>query len=397
MNRKQFTILLVLVVVLGGISLVILNKQREGRKSGEAGLGRKLMGDFPVNDVAHIRVKGAAGELNLVKKDDLWRVQERNGYPANFNSISELLLKMRDLKVLQAEPAGASQLPRLQLAEGQGTNSPLVVDFKDKADKSIRTLLLGKKQMSKSKQPSPMGGMGEDPGFANGRYVKMAGANEVISISDALDSVEPRPEQWLDREFVKVEKAKTLTVTFAEATNSWSMSREAEGGEWKLADAKADEKLDSGKLSALASPLASLSFSDVETTAAPEALGLSKPVDLKVETFDGFVYAFKVGTKTNENYPLMVAVSATLAKDRVPGKDEKPEDKERLDKEHKDKVTKLEEKLAQEKAYEKWTYLLSAWSLDSVLNERSHWLAEKEKEPAPAAGTEEPKPPAPNP
>ena len=52
MNRKQFTILLVLVVVLGGAGLVIYKKQNDTSKGGDPTLGKKLLGTFPVNDVA---------------------------------------------------------------------------------------------------------------------------------------------------------------------------------------------------------------------------------------------------------------------------------------------------------------------------------------------------------
>jgi hypothetical protein len=76
----------------------------------------------------------------------------------------------------------------------------------------------------------------------------------------------------------------------------------------------------------------------------------------------------------------MMTVAAQLSKERTPGKEEKPEDKAKLDKEFKEKQTKLEEKLSQEKAYEKWVYLVSSWSLDSLLKPRHELMAEKKDE-----------------
>src|SRR5438105_10757152 len=143
MNRKQLVILLVLVVVLGGAGLVLRQRQSASWQAGNSALGKKLLGDFPVNDVSHIALKQGTNELNLAKKDDLWRVRERNDYPANYSEIADFLLKIRDLKIVQNEKAGPSQLPRLALAPGQGTNSALVVDFKDAHDKTLKTLLLG--------------------------------------------------------------------------------------------------------------------------------------------------------------------------------------------------------------------------------------------------------------
>ncbi len=117
MNRKQFVILVVLLIVLGGAGWYVQMKRNLAGSAGGNGTGQKLLGEsFPVNDVTHISIKQGAKEVNLVKKDDLWRVRERNDYPANFSEISEFLLKARDLKVIQSEEVGASQLPRLQLA-----------------------------------------------------------------------------------------------------------------------------------------------------------------------------------------------------------------------------------------------------------------------------------------
>jgi hypothetical protein len=384
MNGKQLTLLLVLLVVLGGAGLLIYNKQNQPAVGANPELGKKLLGDLPVNEVAQIALKQGATELNLVKKDDLWRVRERNDYPANFSEISDFLLKARDLKIVQSEKVGASQLPRYCLVPGPGTNAPMVVELKGKDAKTIKTLLLGKKHMHQSARPSPSpyGDMGGEEGFPDGRYVKVGpDSSQVILISDALANLEPKPDQWLNKDFFKVEKVRSISVAFPVATNSWKVSRETETGEWKLAEAKADEKLDSSKTSALSNPLSAPTFADVNTTAKPEELGLDKPTLVTLDTFDNLTYTLKVGTKTNDNFPMTLSLAAQLPKERTPGKDEKAEDKARLDKEFKDKQKKIEEKVDQEKKYEKWTYLVSNWTLDPVLKERSQLLVEKKEEP----------------
>ncbi len=56
-----------------------------------------------------------------MKKDDLWRVRERNDYAANYNEISDFLLKARDLKVLRSEQVGAvATCPGSRSLPGQG-------------------------------------------------------------------------------------------------------------------------------------------------------------------------------------------------------------------------------------------------------------------------------------
>jgi hypothetical protein len=202
----------------------------------------------------------------------------------------------------------------------------------------------------------------------------------VAVISEPFSSIEPKPEQWLNKDFFKVEKLKSVSTTFPVATNSWKITRETESGEWKLADSKSGEQLDSSKASGPGNAFSSPSFNDVAVNVRPEDLGLDKATVVTLDTFDNFTYTLKVGQKTNDNYPLTLTLAAQFPKERTPGKDEKPEDKDKLDKEFKEKQTKLQDKLSQEKGFEKWTYLVSSWTVDPVLKQRHELLAEKKEE-----------------
>src|SRR5258706_4943918 len=112
MNRKQLLILLVLVLALGGIGYYLRNNQDSFVKGGSPSVGKKLLGELPINDVASIAIKHTTNEVTVAKKDALWRVRDRNNYPANFAEISDFLIKAKDVKIVQTETVGASQLPR---------------------------------------------------------------------------------------------------------------------------------------------------------------------------------------------------------------------------------------------------------------------------------------------
>lgn len=381
MNRKQFVILLVLVVVLGGTGYLYYSRNAASWSGGGATIGQKLLGDFDLNAVAQISVRQGADEMLLAKKDDRWRVAQRGDYPANFSEISGLLVKLKDLKIVQSETIGPSQLSRLDLASS-GTNAATVMELRDASGKAIKSLLLGKKHLRKT-QGSPMGDM-DDGGWPDGRYVMLGGVTDKVAlISDPLANIEPKPETWLNKDFFKIEKARSVAVTFQNASNSWKLEREKEGAELKLMEAKPGEELDSGKASGVANPFSSASFVDVVLNAKPAESGLEKPTQVKIETFDGFTYHINVGAKTNENYFLTLNVAGSFQKERAAVADEKPEDKARLDKEFADNLKKLEEKLAREKAFEPWTYLVSGWSVDSIVKERSQLLAEKKADEKP--------------
>ncbi len=375
MNRKQFIILLGLVVVVGAAGLLVRQNSSKSWQNAATAIGQKLLPNLAVNDIAQITIKSDAGELHLDRRVNLWRVRDRGDYPANFSQISELLLKLADLKIAQSEDIGPSQLGRFELLPPRaGTNSGTLVEFKDQSGKTLNSLLLGKKHMKKpagNSQP----GMG-DEGWPDGRYVLVGtGAKNLAVVSDPLDSVQSQPESWLNKDFLSIEKPRTIAVQFPETTNSWKLTRASETNDWQLADAKPDEKLDSSKVSGVTSPFSSPSFNDVSPLNSSNA---PSHTVVTVETFDGFTYLARIAPKQNDNYPVTFSVSANIASERPAAKDEKAEDKTRLDQEFKERQSKLAEKLAKEKQFENWIYQLPAYSVDEFLKPRQQLLAATE-------------------
>ena len=92
-----------------------------------------------------------------------------------------------------------------------------------------------------------------------------------------------------------------------------------------------------------------------------------------------------------ENYPVLVSVAATLPKERAPGKDEKPEDKAKLDQEFHAQQIKLADKLTKEQKLENRPYLISKATIDQLLKNRSALMAEKKPAPSPSTKTSTPR------
>ena len=170
MNQKQFFILIVLGVLVGGLGLHLYNKQKESYAPSSFQTGAKVIKDFPLNDIAHLRIKQATNEVNLVRADT-WTVKERYGYPANFTEISDFLRKVWELKPVRMWRSASHSTAGLQLVnpnESQGTNTGTLVEFKDAKDATVKSIILGKKQMKESQGGMFGGGGGE---FPVGRYV----------------------------------------------------------------------------------------------------------------------------------------------------------------------------------------------------------------------------------
>jgi len=382
MKGKQLALVLILLVVVGGVALFLNQRNSAAWRDTATTSGGKVL-DFPLNDVSQVTIKEGGAEVNLAKKDEVWTVKERADYPADFDKVSALIRKLWELKPVQDVKIGPSQLARLQLTEpAPGANGSTLLDLKGAGDKRLAALLLGKKSLKNPDQPASEGG-----GIAAGRYVMAQdGSNRVFLVSDTFEEIQMKPEQWLSRDFIKIENPRSITVTGATPTMDWKLVRDAAASPWTLANAKPGEELDNAKASGVASIFTYGSFIDVLAPDAPVAeTGLDKPSTVRIETFDNFVYELKVGKLTGENYPVLVSVNGEPPKERTAAADEKPEDKARLDQEFQAKQKQLTDKLATEQKLPARPYLIAKATIDQMLKDRASLMAEKKSSPSPTA------------
>jgi len=371
MSRKHFLYLIIALVVLGGAGLALVWQDIAAYRASGAKIGAKLLPGLKIADVAEIRLQDPKHQVTLGRQEKMWVVQERGGYPASFQEISDLMIKLVELKVTQSEQVGASLLPRLELADpGKGEGGGTLVEFKDGAGKVLAGLVLGKKVLKKDPlNPLPAA----KDGVPAGRYVRVAGGKDtVVVVSDPLGKAEANPGKWLNRDFFKADRIRTLAAGPEGGAPHWRIARAEEWGQWKFAAGGGD--LNPGAAVAAVNKLGSLSFDDVALDSGKEASG--KPLVIVAETFDNLVYTVKLAGKgKGDDYFVGFAVKGEPPKSRTPEKGEKPEDKERRDKEFAESRKRLEERIAAEQALAKWTYVINRRELEALLRSREEMVA----------------------
>jgi hypothetical protein len=386
MNRKQFLFLVIVLLILGGAGLMLFWQDIAHYRASGASIGARLLPDFKMADVAQLRLQDAQAEVTLVNKGDRWVVQERGEYPANVQDIGNLMVKLVELKVTQAETVGPSLLPRVELVaptkpgdnatpsskEGVGT----LIEFKDKTGKVLASLVLGKKVLKKDPlNPLP----NARDGVPAGRYVLVSGAkNKVVVVSDPLSSAEAKPGKWLAKDFFKAERIRTLAVGPEGAPPNWKITRDVEWGQWKFSGSG---ELDASSAVGAVNALGNVSFADV----AIKTDDAEKAMTAVAETFDNLTYRVKLARKKSaDDYYLSFTVSGEPPQKRVPEKGEKPEEQARRDKEFAENLKRLEERIAREKALAKWTYVAAKSTVEPLLKERAQMTAHKEKKEPPS-------------
>jgi hypothetical protein len=333
MNRKQFIVLVVIVALLGAAGWIIYQRGNTSWQSAAQTIGGKLLPNLPINDVAQINIQSGSNTLILARNNDIWTVRQRDDYPANFSQISDLLMKLDGLKVVQNEQAAPSQLPRFNLSPpGKGSDSGTLLELKNQKGKTVASLLLGKDHMN---QPA------NGQGWPDGRYV-IANSNEadVAVVSETFDNVTPNAADWLDKSFFKVANTKSIAVTFPVATNSWKLTRASETNDWKLADARPGEKLDSSKVQDITDSFDSLNFNDVSPgTSAPKTA-----VTVTIDTFEGTNYMAKVWPSGDDNDSMTISIDSPKGQS------------------------------AAENQFGHWTYQIPGYTFESLLKPRTNLL-----------------------
>ena len=371
MSRKHFLYLVIALVVLGAAGFALFWQDLAAYRASGAKIGAKLLPGLKIADVAEIRLQSPKHQVTLARKEKLWVVQERGGYPASFGEISDLMIKLVELKVTQSEQVGASLLPRIELADpGKGEGGGTLIEFRDGAGKVLAGLVLGKKVLKKDPlNPLPAA----KDGVPAGRYVRIVGAKDtVVVVSDPLGKGEADPGKWLNKDFFKAERIRTLAAGPEGASPHWKIARAEEWGQWKFAAGGGE--LNPSAAVAATNRLGTLSFDDVALDSAKEAGG--KPFLLVAETFDNLLYTVKLVRKgKGDEHYVIFTVKGEPPKSRVPEKGEKPEDKERRDKEFAESRKQLEERIAAERALSKWTYVIGGRELEPLLKTRGDMVA----------------------
>ena len=370
MSRKHFLYLVIALAVLGAAGLALFWQDIAAYRASGAKIGAKLLPGLKIADVAEIRLQSPKHQATLARREKNWVVQERGGYPASFQEISDLMIKLVELKVTQSEQVGVSLLPRVELADpGKGEGGGTLIEFRSSEGKVLAALVLGKKVLKKDPlNPLPAA----KDGVPAGRYVRVVGAQDtVVVVSDPLARAAADPCKWLNKDFFKAERIRTLAAGPDGSSPQWKIARAEEWGQWRLAGGG---DLNPSAAVGAVNKLAALSFDDVALDPGKEAAG--KPTVIVAETFDNLVYTARLTRNgKSDDYLVSFTVKGEPPKSRAPEKGEKAEDKERRDKDFAESRKRLEERIAAEQALARWTYVIGRRELEPLLKTRSEMEA----------------------
>ncbi len=347
MSARALLILVVLLVVMGGGALLYQRQQANERPRNVELLGKPLLKDLRAADVAAIKISEPKRTLTVQRKDEGWAIAERDGFPADVAKVRDFVIKLLELKVGQSSPVGEAERTRLNL-DDSGTRVEL-----DALDgKPLGVLIVGRKYFKREVE-------NPDKAAADGRFVALPKeSGTAYLVSDALAQASTRSADWIDRTSFQIEKVKTLEVRYPDGSG-WKIERTADNADWKLADAKAGEKLDIGKANAASYSLSLLELADVAPRDAKDT-GLDAATRVNASTLDGLAYEIRVGKAEGDNYYVRFSFAGT-----VQGSDDD------------ERIKKLKARLPREKRLSDYVLLIPKAKLDDTLKPRADLLEKK--------------------
>jgi hypothetical protein len=379
MKRQQVYLLLgaALVLAIAGTIFQLV------RSSGWKGQATDLepFANLPVNSVTKLVLKSAKETTTLQKVGDIWTVAERNGFPADFSKIRELMTSLWEFKVVRQLDIGPSQFGRLNIvAPGQGDHSGVQLDLIDNAGKSVKTLILGKGFGGGESS----GDDDEENSSGTGRFVyDPSQKDKVYLTSETFETVDASPKNWLDKDFIKTDSVKDVVRASSPDGEGWEISKKDAKAAWDLVDAKPGETLNPQAVASLGT--FSPGFQDVKPANAPDSeTGLNKPVTVNLATFDGFKYALEIGgAGPDETRFFRFKVSADLPSKRTAEPNESPDDKKKKDDEFNKNQEALKARLAAEQKLQSWVFEVENYSVETFLKPRKDLLKQASPTPAP--------------
>jgi len=353
MKARVAALLVALLVLIGGGALLYQQQSQSQKPAGTATLGKPLLKGLQAADIAAISIREPNAAITLERKDSGWAIAERTGFPADLDKVRDFVLKAIELKIGQAEPIGTADRARLKLED-----SATRVEFRGADGKALVRLLVGRKYF-KTEPEHP------DKAPGDGRFVLLPGDEKTVYVvSDPLAQASAKSADWIARTGFAADKVKTLEVAPASG-EGWKIERAADNTDWKLAGAKADEKLEITKANAAAYALASVDLADVAAKdAKAEQTQFASPTVVTATTFDGLVYTLRVGALEGENYYATVALAG----------EPKPEGNDA-----EQRAKRFAERMPRERSLAGHTLLIAKSRLEDTLKARADLLARKEE------------------
>ncbi|MDJ0782345.1 MAG: DUF4340 domain-containing protein [Desulfosarcinaceae bacterium] len=392
MKLKSLLILLVITTVLAILSTLMLRPNTADPPK----IGALLLPDLPVNAVARIHLATLEERVALVKGSDVWQVENRHGYPADFDKISTFVRQFSKLKIGRSFEGTSEALARLQLvdpaqAEADPSESGTHIQLEDADGKRIASYILGSVRSTDS--------------GSGGQYLRRSDGNTIYLVDEGFRFLRSSPAEWLQQDLLDIKEAEireVVSYSAGETQPLFEVRRSAKGEPAELVNAPEDQQVDPTKVEQLLGALAPLKIADLAGERQDPAPPMGDRPHLIYRLFNGqeiHIYPRKAGQDDDARFELQAIVtyqpppddsgSATAEKPAASSTEEAPPAQSATETDAADteiKKAPTPEEMAALTAdlsarVSGWTFLMEEWQWKSFITQVEGLLETKEEAP----------------
>ncbi|BBO71924.1 hypothetical protein DSCA_58540 [Desulfosarcina alkanivorans] len=368
MKGKTFLILLVAAGVLVAFSLLRFGEQNQ---TGTVKMGAKLFADLPVNQVAGITIADAENRVTLVRGEKVWQVEERNGYPADFDELRDTVVKLSRLKVGRSFSATPESLIRLSLVTPSAPDTPGAgkqIILRDQSENILADVTLG--------QPRET-----DGGGSGGQYLKKADAETIFLVDGSFRFLKTAPAQWLRKEILNVKADDVASVVCYSGDARppvYTLKRPEKDEAPRLTPVPAGRTADPAKIDQVVDALSPLTLDDVRPAGENPPSPESESFRLVYQLYDGRQISIFPIADAGGRYTLRVSAGESEveagAADEPVQQDEKTGDVETQAPDTDAPAPKTARELNGE--LNPWVFSVKKWQFDSFITRLESLLEE---------------------
>lgn len=400
MKLKNLVVLVVVAAVL--VSLAVVTSRRDNAPAPDA-VGLKLLPDLPLNDVEKITVYTTQDTVTVARTSGIWTCPSRHDYPADFEQVRDILLKLAEIKIGQVvlvddhQRGDLKMIPPARGDIGAGTapadQRGTLVELHGPGGRLLASVLAGAPYMRRTE--AQFGGTGT---FADGQYVSPDMGKTTYVISESLAFLPKDATALMDRQLLKVEATELAVVSITGPEREpISFTSPQKGARLELSGLGEDEKPVPGKISGLENALAYFDIEDVaDPSLSDEDMGLTEPITFSAATHAGVKLDLLIGNEAEERNARYVRVAASFEE---PAAEEPAETEEETAESGEEAATAPPSRSPEEIAREReaaqrqvreindkasaWTYLIENYKLEMMIPLRAD-LIEQAPPPSPA-------------
>lgn len=260
MSRLQLLILWILALGAGFYYFNSKDVPDSISNKTELEVGSQIVPSDLIETVDSLTVISGDDKASLKKIDGRWVVSEKGDFPANYDSINQIIGALREAKVAQSVVATDEYYDRFNLdpaTEEDGEQPDTILLEKDGKESS--TIFLGKTRES-------TGGSG---GRA-GRFVRLSNDESgVYVVQESFSFLNASPDNWINKSLTPLKEGVVkmeVTAPNDESFKSWTVSRESVRDDFIVEGLGEKEETKNTETAALKNLLAGATFTELITS-----------------------------------------------------------------------------------------------------------------------------------